>query len=47
MPNELTDEQAKELEKMVKDVDIEELSMALWEIRERNKINRQTEDGAQ
>ena len=41
MPNELTEEQSKELEELVKEVDVEELSDALWMIREQNKINKQ------
>ena len=42
MPNELTEEQAKELEELVKNIEVEELSDALWQIRERNKLNKQT-----
>jgi len=41
MPNELTEEQSKELEELVEEVDVEELSDALWMIREQNKINKQ------
>ncbi len=33
-----------ELEKLIEDTDIETLDFALWTIRERNKLNQQTED---